>query len=107
MERIGFRLQVKPEVMDEYVEHHTKVWPEMLVALSATGWTNYSLFLDRSDGTLFGYFETPDLEAAKQGMAALEVNERWQAMMSPFFVKLDGLRPDEGFLRLEQVFYLA
>jgi L-rhamnose mutarotase len=106
MERVGFRLQVKPEMMTEYIEHHKNVWPEMLEALSETGWHNYSLFLDRTDGTLFGYFETPDLEAAKAGMAGKEINEKWQAKMGPFFVALEGLRPDEGFLKLEQVFFL-
>ena len=106
MQRVGFRLQVRPEMMDEYVRRHAEVWPDMLQALRETGWTNYTLFLDRSDGTLFGYFETPDLEAAKAGMAAREVNARWQADMAPFFVALDGKRPDEGFLQLEEVFYL-
>lgn len=106
MQRVGFRLQVRPEMMDEYVRRHADVWPDMLQALRETGWSNYSLFLDRADGTLFGYFETPDLEAAKAGMAAREVNERWQADMAPFFIALEGKRPDEGFLRLEEVFYL-
>ncbi len=92
--------------MDEYVRRHSQVWPDMLAALSETGWTNYSLFLDRTDGTLFGYLETPDLEAAKAGMAKTEVNARWQAEMSEFFVALDGKNPDEGLLRLEEVFYL-
>jgi len=93
--------------MDEYVRRHESVWPEMLKALSDTGWTNYSLFLDRDDGTLFGYFETTDLERALSGMATREINEKWQVSMAPFFVALDGKRPDEGFIRLEQVFYLA
>lgn len=106
MQRVGFRLQVRPEMMDEYVRRHADVWPEMLQALRETGWTNYSLFLDRTDGTLFGFFETPDLAAAKAGMAAREVNERWQADMAPFFIALEGKRPDEGFLQLEEVFYL-
>jgi len=106
MQRVGFRLQVRPEMMDEYVRRHAEVWPDMLQALRETGWTNYTLFLDRSDGTLFGYFETADLAAAKAGMAAREVNARWQADMAPFFVALDGKRPDEGFLQLEDVFYL-
>ena len=106
MQRVGFRLQVRPEMMDEYVRRHAEVWPDMLQALRETGWTNYTLFLDRSDGTLFGYFETPDLAAAKAGMAAREVNTRWQADMAPFFIALDGKRPDEGFLQLEDVFYL-
>ena len=106
MQRVGFRLQVRPEMMDEYVRRHAEVWPDMLQALRETGWTNYTLFLDRSDGTLFGYFETPDLAAAKAGMAAREVNARWQAEMAPFFIALDGKRPDEGFFQLEDVFYL-
>jgi L-rhamnose mutarotase len=106
MQRVGFRLQVRPEMMDEYVRRHAEVWPDMLQALRETGWTNYTLFVDRSDGTLFGYFETPDLAAAKAGMAAREVNARWQADMAPFFIALDGKRPDEGFFQLEDVFYL-
>lgn len=106
MQRVGFRLQVLPAMMDEYVRRHEQVWPEMLEALRETGWTNYSLFLDRSDGTLFGYFETPNLEKAKSGMASRNINEKWQADMAPFFVALEGKRPDEGFLQLEEVFYL-
>ena len=105
MERVCFLLQVRQERLEEYKERHRAVWPDMLQALSETGWHNYSLFL-RDDGLLVGYFETPDYEAALAGMAAREVNERWQREMAPFFVDLDGRRPDEGFLRLEQVFYL-
>ena len=106
MQRVGFKLQIRPEMADEYKRRHAEVWPDMLQALRETGWTNYTLFLDRNDGTLFGYFETPDLAAAKAGMAAREVNARWQAEMAPFFIALDGKRPDEGFLQLEDVFYL-
>jgi len=107
MEKVGFKLQLRKDRLDEYVEHHQHVWPEMLAALSQTGWHNYSLFLDRNDATLFGYFETPNLQAALDGMAATNVNERWQAMMGEFFEELDGRRPDEGFLQLENIFYLA
>ncbi|MCC7498653.1 MAG: L-rhamnose mutarotase [Bryobacterales bacterium] len=105
MERVCFLLQVRPERLEEYKERHRSVWPQMLAALRETGWRNYSLFL-RPDGLLVGYFETPDLQAALDGMAAREVNERWQAQMAPFFEDLGGLRPDEGLLRLDQIFYL-
>lgn len=106
MERVCFRLKLRKDTLDEYVKHHQEVWPEMLVALSETGWTNYSLFLDRTDGTLIGYFETPSLKKALDGMATKEVNERWQAFMKDYFEALDGLRPDKGFLKLENIFYL-
>lgn len=106
MRRVGFKLQLRLETLDEYVEHHQHVWPEMLDALTETGWHNYSLFLDKSDGTLFGYFETPDLQAALDRMADKDVNDRWQKLMGDYFVALEGRRPDEGFLQLENVFYL-
>jgi L-rhamnose mutarotase len=106
MERVCFLLQVRPERLDEYKQRHQAVWPEMLEALRETGWHNYSLFL-REDGLLVGYFETPDLQAALEGMAARDVNARWQRDMAPFFQHLGDRRPDEGFKRLEQVFYLA
>ncbi len=105
MERVCFLLQVRPERLEEYKERHRAVWPDMLAALRETGWHNYSLFL-RDDGLLVGYFETPDYQSALAGMAEREVNDRWQREMAPFFVDLDGRRPDEGFLRLQQVFYL-
>ena len=106
MQRVGFTLTIRPEMADEYKRRHAEVWPDMLQALSETGWHNYSIFLNRADGTLFGYFETPDLDAAKAGMATREVNEKWQKDMAPFFIALEGKRPDEGFLLLEEVFHL-
>ncbi|GAA4023854.1 L-rhamnose mutarotase [Deinococcus rubellus] len=102
--RVCFLLQVRPERLDEYKTRHKAVWPDMLAALSKTGWHNYSLFL-KNDGLLVGYFETPDLDAAQSGMANTEVSARWQADMAPFFVDLEGT-PDQGFLRLEEVFHL-
>ena len=102
--RVCFQLQVRPERIAEYRERHTAVWPEMLRALQNTGWNNYSLFL-REDGLLIGYLETSDLAAAQAGMAATEVNARWQAQMGEFFVHLDGA-PDTGFLQLTEVFNL-
>ena len=86
---------------------HKVVWPEMLQALHETGWTNYSIYLDPRDGLLIGYLETTDLAKSRAGMAALEINRKWQSEMAPFFEALEGLAPDEGFLRLEEIFHLA
>ena len=105
MQRVCFQLQVRPERLEEYVERHRTVWPDMLAALTSTGWHNYSLFL-RDDGLLIGYFETPSLEQARAGMDATEVNARWQAEMAEFFVELGDTRPDTGFVQLEEVFHL-
>ena len=103
--RIGFILKVKKHMIEEYKLRHKNVWPDMQQALRETGWGNYSLFL-REDGMLFGYLETPDFDAARAGMAVREVNARWQAEMGEFFEQLEGQRPDEGMVPLEEVFHL-
>lgn len=105
MQRICFQLQVNPDRLDEYRERHAAVWPEMLTALTAAGWRNYSLFV-RDDGLLIGYFETPDLDAAIGGMSKTDVNARWQSEMAEFFPDLDGATPDTAFLRLTEIFNL-
>lgn len=106
MQRVCFVLQVRPERLDEYKERHKTVWPEMQQALRETGWGNYSLFL-RPDGMLVGYLETEDFEAARTGMAAREVNARWQKEMAVFFMNSPGVRPDQAMKPLEEVFHLA
>lgn len=105
MQRVCFLLKVRQERLEEYVARHEEVWPEMLDALRETGWHNYSLFL-REDGLLIGYLETPDFQAALEGMAAREVNERWQNDMAPFFETLDGRHADESMVPLREVFHL-
>ena len=105
MPRVCFQLQVKPERMAEYRERHAAVWPEMREALAATGWRNYSLFLSDS-GMVIGYLECEDFETAVRAMEQTEVNARWQAEMGEFFVGLEGRRPDEGLVRLDEIFHL-
>ena len=77
----------------------------MQAALRETGWGNYSLFL-RDDGLLVGYLETENFERARAGMAACEVNERWQREMGDFFVQPDGVLPDRAMRPLKEVFHL-
>lgn len=105
MQRVCFVLYVKPERLAEYKERHKTVWPEMQQALRETGWGNYSLFL-QPDGMLVGYVETEDFERSRAGMAAREVNARWQKEMSDFFMNPPGVRPDQAMMPLEEVFHL-
>ena len=103
MERVCSLARVRPDRLDEYRDRHEDVWPEMLAALRAAGWGNYSIFL-AADGLLVGYLETDDYEAALAAMAATDVNKRWQAEMAEFFVA--GGAPDESFLRIAEIFHL-
>lgn len=104
MKRIGFQFKVRSDKLAEYQQRHEQVWPEMLDALRASGWHNYTLFA-RPDGLIFGYFETEkDLSTAQQAMAEREINTRWQEYMSPYTD--DNARPDETFVELTEYFHL-
>ena len=105
IKRVGFLLKVRQDMLEEYRQHHRRVWPEMLDALRRNGWRNYSLFA-REDGLLFGYFEAEeDFAASLAGMSKEDVNNRWQEFMGPFFEIPEGAHPDQMMLELEEVFH--
>src|SRR5579872_2061825 len=101
MTRVCFLLKVRAEKIEEYRRRHQEVWPEMLAALRATGWHNYSLFL-RPDGLLVGYLETLDFEQARARMQEHPINARWQAEMAPFFESLGNGTADTSMMPLEE-----
>lgn len=103
--RVCFQLQVRPELVDQYLARHSPVWPDMLAEIAASGRRNYSLFLGEG-GRLIGYYETDDDAAAQAYLAQSEVAARWESEMSRFFVGLDG-RPDQAATPLTEVFNLA
>jgi L-rhamnose mutarotase len=100
-ERSGFVLRVKPDKIDEYIEAHRHVWPELLEALREAGIRNYTIF--RAGNEVFGYFEADDLERAARSLAAQEVSARWQDAMAEL---LEERVPDGGPPPLEEVFRL-
>jgi len=100
-QRSAFVLRVRPDKIDEYVEAHADVWPEMLQALHDAGIRNYSIFRDGNQ--VFGYFESEDLERAAGYMDAQPVSARWQDAMAEL---LDERVPDAGPPALEQIFRL-
>jgi L-rhamnose mutarotase len=109
--RVAFRLHVRPELLGEYRAVHSPVRREMLDAIAESGRHNYSLFLDESDGSLFGYYEVDNDEAAQASLVDSAVATAWEAEMSRFFVPLDSDanhgRADQVARRLTEVFNLA
>lgn len=105
MTRHCFRLQVRPDILDEYLARHSPVRADMLAEIEAAGRRNYSLFLG-DGGILIGYYETDDDAAAQAYLSASAVAAEWEAEMSRFFIDLDG-RPDQAAAPLIEIFNLA
>lgn len=79
-------LEVRPGYEEEYKQRHDEIWPEMTAALKEAGISNYSIF--RHGLTLFGYFETDDLDATIKALGASDANRRWGEAMAPI-MKID------------------
>ena len=100
-QRTAFILRVRPDRIDDYVEAHRNVWPEMLDALRGAGIRNYTIF--RADNEMFGYFEADDLAAAELYLSQQDVCTRWQDTMAEL---LEERVPDAGPAPLAEVFRL-
>jgi L-rhamnose mutarotase len=88
MTQYAWVLEVRPGYEEEYVRRHQEIWPEMVEALREAGIGNYSIF--RHGLTLFGYFETDDIEKTREYLANSETNQRWSEWMDPIMkVEID------------------
>jgi L-rhamnose mutarotase len=75
-ERGIFGLVVSPEEIAGYDARHADPWPEMMAALDASGFHNYSGFRRGSHVVYYGEFY-PDMTTAVAAIGATEVNTRW------------------------------
>jgi len=54
MKRLGFKMMLKAGNENEYKSRHDRLWPELKALLTDSGIYDYSIFLDRETGILFG-----------------------------------------------------
>ena len=88
-QQFAWVLEVRPGYEDEYKKRHEEIWPEMVDMLRNAGVWNYSIF--RHGLTLFGYFETDDLEQTIAAIIASDVNRRWGEYMTPIMkIEIDS-----------------
>lgn len=87
MERACFTFELRPGAEVEYQRRHDEIWPEMVEALRASGFSNYTLF--RRGITIHAYVEChPDRATAFAAMGATDVNRRWQAWFADVIARI-------------------
>ena len=100
-ERSAFVLRISPDRIDEYVEAHRAVWPDMLAGPARR---RHPQLLDLPGRQqVFGYFEVGRPRAAAAHLAGQEVSTRWQDAMAEL---LEERVPDAGPPALEEIFRL-
>ena len=105
MKRVCFLLRIKKELLDDYLKAH-QVWPELLDAISESGIKNYSLFVNRQESFIVGYFEAENPENSLGKLSKTEVNKKWQAQFAKYFESGSGDMKEGGLDWMEQYFYL-
>lgn len=103
MERICFSFEIYPGQEAEYKKRHDEIWPELVEAIKASGFANYSLF--RRGLEIVGYVEcTPDVATAFEKLSHYEANDRWSEWFEDVIVSLTD--DDGNLFTLQEVWHL-
>jgi L-rhamnose mutarotase len=103
VEQIAFRMRLNPGQAAEYERRHDAIWPELAALLEEAGISDYSIFLDEADGSLFAVLRRAD-DHGMDGLPEREVMRRWWAHMAD----LMATNPDRSpvVVPLRRVFHL-
>ncbi|MGO1244939.1 MAG: L-rhamnose mutarotase [Sphingobacterium sp.] len=80
MEKIAFKMKLKPGMREEYERRHAALWPEMVSLLSENGISDYSIFLDEQTDTLFAVQCLT--KGSSQDLGGNELVQRWWKYMA-------------------------
>jgi L-rhamnose mutarotase len=82
MNRVAFRMRLKPGCEAEYKARHDAIWPKLAEVIRESGVRNYSIF--RIDLDLFAYLEMIDDAPTRSNNAPVpRVLRRWWELMEP------------------------
>jgi L-rhamnose mutarotase len=80
MERVAFKMKLKPGNEAEYTRRHDAIWPDLVEELRAAGIRDYTIYHDPETDILFATQKrTSDNTVAS--LAEREVMKRWFAHM--------------------------
>jgi L-rhamnose mutarotase len=104
--RYGQVIRLKPERAEEYIEHHSAVWPGVLSMIGECNIRNYSIYF--KDNYLFAYFEYTgnDFDADMSKMAADAETQRWWGVVKPLMEPLETRGNGEFWANMEEIFHL-
>ena len=103
MHRIAFKMQLYKGFEAEYKKRHNELWPELQALLKKAGISEYSIFLDETTNSLFGFMKASDPKALDD-LPAQPVMQRWWNYMKDIMETNADHSPVS--VPLKEVFYL-
>ncbi len=109
MKKFCFALDLKDDekLINEYVDYHKNVWPEILESISSSGIINAEIYL--VNNRLFMIIETTDnftLENKGKMDSDNEIVQKWENLMWNYQQQLPGSKPGEKWILMDQIFKL-
>jgi len=103
MERVAFKMQLHKGFEKEYRKRHDEIWPELQNLLKGSGISEYSIFLDETTNSLFGFLKVDDSKILDT-LPQHEVMQRWWKNIRDIM----ETNPDNSpvSIPLNEVFYL-
>lgn len=103
MNRVAFKMYLKPNCVAEYKRRHDELWPEIKELLAKEGVSDYSIFLDETTNTLFAVQKISG-EGNSQDLGSNPINQKWWDYMADISV----VNPDNSPVTelLTEVFHL-
>ena len=103
MKRVAFKMKLFKKMEAEYKKRHDEIWPDLAKLLKEKGISEYSIFLDKATGDLFGVLKIPD-EKKLEELPQHPVMKKWWAYMKDIMESNPDSSPVSVPLR--EVFYL-
>ncbi|WP_293941423.1 MULTISPECIES: L-rhamnose mutarotase [unclassified Sphingobacterium] len=102
MEKIAFKMKLKPGMSAEYQRRHDAIWPELTTLLRENGVSDYSIFLDEETDTLFAVQYLAGHSSQELGKEAI-VQKWWDYMHD-----IMEVNPDHSpvSINLKKVFHM-
>lgn len=101
--RLAFKMQLLKGFEVEYKKRHDELWPELEQLLKHSGISEYSIFLEETTGSLFGFLKAVDVKLLDD-LPEHPVMQRWWKYMGDIM----KTNPDNSpvSISLKEVFYL-
>lgn len=103
MQRVAFKMYLKPGFNEEYKKRHSEIWPELKQLLSNTGVEDYSIFWDKETNILFAV-QKINGEQSSQEIGTNPIVQKWWDYMADIMEVNDDNSPIS--IPLDELFHM-
>ena len=92
MQRVAFKMKLKPGFEAEYKRRHDEIWPDLAEAHRRAGISDYSIFFDEETLILFAVQKVSD-DNTTAGLPSLPIIRKWWDYMADIMDTNPGNSP--------------